>query len=396
MVHCDDGMEYVVDWSSGHADATEEKSLAKARQYLASGTGPSTCVKFGEDNPDGCVGCPHLGKIRSPIVLGRPEPESLVPKTVEDETPTGFKRTETGLYYEEEGRWFRFYDQDLKIERLAFDETLGFQVAVIKHRLPHDGCLEFSIRSSLIHDPKALMTTLSDNHVHVVGQKEKKIMVAYFESYMSKLQRMTKMTMLMNQMGWKTDNEGKPFFVLGQKIFYHDGTIKDASLARHVPSAAKGFRSAGDLNLWAEATKLLDQPGMEPYAFALLCGFAAPLTKFTGFAGALVSMVGDSGIGKTLMLRFNQSIYGFHEDLIMLKDDTRNALISRLGTYGNLPMAIDEVTNQDGLELSEFVYRITQGRDKVRLTKNSEERKVINNWNTLACVSTNSSLIDKL
>jgi uncharacterized protein (DUF927 family) len=204
------------------------------------------------------------------------------------------------------------------------------------------------------------------------------------------------MTMLMNQMGWKTDNEGKPFFVLGQKIFYHDGTIKDASLARHVPSAAKGFRSAGDLNLWAEATKLLDQPGMEPYAFALLCGFAAPLTKFTGFAGALVSMVGDSGIGKTLMLRFNQSIYGFHEDLIMLKDDTRNALISRLGTYGNLPMAIDEVTNQDGLELSEFVYRITQGRDKVRLTKNSEERKVINNWNTLACVSTNSSLIDKL
>jgi hypothetical protein len=59
-------------------------------------------------------------------------------------------------------------------------------------------------------------------------------------------------------------------------------------------------------------------------------------------------------------------------------------------------MTIDEVTNIDGLELSDLVYRITQGRDKARLTKNAEERKNINTWNTLAVVSSNSSLVEKL
>jgi len=118
--------------------------------------------------------------------------------------------------------------------------------------------------------------------------------------------------------------------------------------------------------------------------------------KFTGFDGAMVSMVGESGIGKTLLLRWGLSVFGYHNDLMMLRDDTRNALVSRLGVYGNLPLAVDEITNIDGLELSDLVYRVTQGRDKARLTKNAEERKVINGWNTLALVSTNSSLIDKL
>jgi hypothetical protein len=183
---------------------------------------------------------------------------------------------------------------------------------------------------------------------------------------------------------------------LGRNIFHEDGTREDASLARHVPGAAKGFHSKGDLNKWIKSTELLDAPGMEPYAFALLCGFAAPLMKFTGFDGAMVSMIGDSGIGKTLLLRWVQSIYGKQSDLMMLRDDTRNALVSRLGVYGNLPLTVDEVTNIDGMELSDLVYRITQGRDKARLTKNAEERKNINGWNTLALVSSNSSLIDKL
>jgi hypothetical protein len=255
--------------------------------------------------------------------------------------------------------------------------------------------MEFPIRSSLVHDPKALMICMSDNHVHVIGAKPRKIMVAYMESYISRLQRARSMTQLLNQMGWK-DVNGKTLFVLGKRIFHEDGTIEDASLAKHVPGAARGYHSKGDLNKWVEATELLDQPGMEPYAFALLCGFAAPLMKFTGFDGAMVSMVGDSGIGKTLLLKWVQSIYGYHKDLMMLRDDTRNALVGRLGIYGNMPLTVDEVTNIDGMELSDLVYRITQGRDKARLTKNSEEKKAINSWNTLALVSSNSSLIDKL
>ena len=401
MVFCEDGQEYIHEWSSGNPNYDKAATQAKADQYLSSGAGPSTCSQFGSINPEGCIGCPHNGKIKSPIVLGRPEPIALVEETddgseVEPTTPQGFRRTEDGLHYEEEGRWFRFYDQDLYVDRIAFDESVGHQVAVVKHTLPHDGEMEFSLRSSLIHDPKALLTYFSDNNVHVIGAKEKKTMVAYMESHMAMLQRRQKMTLLTNQMGWKNLDTKEPLFVLGKKLFHADGRIEDASLARNVPTAASGFRSKGDLNKWVDGTKLFNKPGMEAHAFALLCGFAAPVMKFTGFGGAMISMVGESGSGKTLVLRMAQSIYGFHEALMNLRDDTRNMLISRLGVYGNLPMTVDEITNIDGVELSDLVYRVTQGRDKGRLDKNSTEKKVLNQWNTIAMVTTNSSLVDKL
>jgi hypothetical protein len=396
IVHCEDGDEHLQEWSSGHPDYSEAVTAAKAQQYRDSGSGPSTCAKIGSINPDGCIGCPYNSKIKSPIILGIPEPKPLEVVEKKLETLKGFRRSEDGLYYEEDGRWMRFYDCDLYIDRIAYDMSLGYQVAVIKHCLPHEGCLEFMIRSSLIHDQKQLMVALSDNNVHVVGSKEKKIMGFYIEGHMAKLQRQQKMTMLLNQMGWKTDNNGKTLFVLGKKLFYEDGTIEEASLARNVPTAAQGFCSKGDLTKWVLSTEVFNGIGMEPYAFALLCGFGAPLMRFTGFDGALVSLVGDSGVGKTLMLRLAQSIYGNHSELMMLRDDTKNALVSRLGVYGNLPLTVDEVTNIDGQELSDLVYRVTQGRDKARLTKNSEERKNVNAWNTLAMVTTNSALSDKL
>lgn len=400
MVFCADGDDYIQDWSSGHPDYSPQATSDKAQQYLDSGVGPSTCAQFGSINPAGCLGCPSKDKIKSPILLGRPEPvetkTEVLPTGEENTTPKGFRRAEDGLHVEQEGIWRRFYDQDLFVRQMAYDESLGYQVATVRHHLPHEGWLEFTFRSSLIHDSKALMTTFSDNHVHVLGASERKAMVAYVEGWLDQLKRRQRMAQLLNQMGWKLTNKGEHLFVLGNRLFHQDGTIEDANLARNVPTAAQGYKTMGDLNKWVEATEVLDRPGMEPLAFALLCGFAAPLMKFTGFDGAMISMVGSSGIGKTLLLRYIQSIYGSHSELMMLREDTKNALISRLGVYGNLPLTVDEVTNIDGQELSDLVYRVTQGRDKARLTKNSEERKVLNHWNTIAIVSTNASLIDKL
>lgn len=384
------------EWSSGHPDYTADATDAKIAQFRATGTGPTTCAHFGATNPEGCLGCRHIGKIKSPVVLGRPEPEQIEVAEEQMLAPAGFRRAEDGLYADDDGKWVRFYDCDLAPVKLATDASVGYEVTIVRHHLPHEGELEFTYRSSLTNDPKAFMTCLADNSVKVVGVREKKMMVAYMESYTQQLQRNRRMAKLLCQMGWREERGEDPFFVLGSKIFRSDGSVEDAALARNIPAAAEGFRAEGSLSAWRDATKVLGQPHMEPFAFALLCGFGAPLMKFTGFDGAMISMAGESGAGKTLMLRFAQSIFGKHSQLMMLRDDTKNALVSRLGVYGTLPLAIDEITNIDGQELSDLVYRVTQGRDKARLTKNSEEKRVLNTWNTLALVSTNSSLIDKL
>lgn len=382
-------------WSAGHPDYSAAATDAKIAQFRSTGMGPATCAHFGSINPRGCLGCRHSGKIKSPIVLGRPEPKVIETPPAELAAPNGYRRAEDGLYFEEDGRWLKFYDCDLVPIRLAFDASMGVEVTTVRHTLPHEGVMEFTYKSSLVHDPKALLSCFTDNHVKVCGVKEKKVMVAYMESYSQMLQRNRRMSQLLCQMGWREDR-GEPFFVLGRRVIRRDGTVEDAALARNVPASAEGFRKSGTLAAWSDMTTVFNQPGMEPFAFALLCSFGAPLMKFTGFDGALVSMTGESGVGKTLMLRMAQSVYGYHNDLMMLRDDTKNALISRLGVYGTLPLTIDEITNVDGMELSDLVYRITQGRDKARLTKNAEERKVLNSWNTLALVSTNSSLVDRL
>lgn len=397
LVHCESGEEFAHAWSKGHAEYDADETNKKLQQWRDAKVGPTTCANLGSVNPFKCVGCKHNGKIKSPIVLGRPDPEKKDISSDQCEPPIKFRRSKDGLFAEQEGIWVKFYDMDLYPERLAFDESLGYETMTIKHTLPFDGEVICTIRSSLVNDPKLLINALADNHIKVVGVQEKKLMVAYLEAYAAKLQRSRRMSLLLCQMGWKKIRNDDHIFVLGKKIFRSDGTIEDASLAKNVPKAAEAYHSAGSLATWTMATEVLDKPGMEPFAFALLAGgFGAPLMKFTGFDGAMVSLVGGSGAGKTLIMRWIQSVWGHHNDLMMLKDDTKNALVSRLGVYGNLPLTVDEVTNITGLELSELVYRVTQGRDKARLTKNSEERKLLNRWNTLAVTSSNASLVDKL
>jgi len=397
VVHCEDGEAVAQEWSSGHPEYSPEETDRKIAQWLGTGIGPTTCAKFGELNPTGCIGCPSNGKIKSPIVLGKPEPKSL--EVIEEQCPPpdGFRRSQDGLYVDAEGVWVRFYDCDLYVDRLAYDQSLGYEVMTIKHSLPHEGNLECTIRSSMVNDPKALITLLGDNHIKIVGNRDKKLMVNYMEGYQSKLQRMRRMSHYLCQMGWATARDGKEMFVLGKKILHADGTSEEASLAHNVPTAAGGYRTAGELSEWVKATRVLNEPGMEPFAFALLAGgFGAPLMKFTGFDGAAISMVGQSGAGKTLLLMMIQSVWGAHQDLMMTKNDTDLSMIARLGVYNTLPLTIDEVTNMEAMKVSNLLYQITQGRERTRLGRDSKELSNLNRWNTLAVTSSNESLVDKL
>lgn len=392
-----EGEKIIHEWSSGHPDYSVSETDRKIQQHIASGAGPTTCGHIGALCPEQCMGCKSKDKISTPLILGRPEPVAATDVTEEDcDAPEPFIVADDGLYVRDGETHFRFYDRQLIPIKVSFDVSVGCEVTTLKHNLPHGGWHEFSIKTALVHDQKSLLSKLADNHVLVIGKKEKSIMGGYLESYVQRLQRKRAIGKLLGQMGWTISRE-QDAFVLGKKIYYADGSIDVATVANNVPAVTEAYHTKGDLSKWAELTSLLDKPGAEGFAFALMAGgFGAPLMKFTGYEGAMVSLVGKSGIGKTLMTRWIQSVYGEERSLMMLRDDTRNSLISRLGIYGSLPMTIDEITNIDPNELSDLVYRITQGRDKTRLSKDSVERTSAQRWNTIAVVSSNSSLVDKL
>lgn len=397
--HTTEGKDVTIihDWSKGHADYTPEATFAKIQQHVQGNYGPTTCEKFGSDNPGGCVACPYANAVKSPIVLGREAPVSIATEEEEKVAPEGFKRTDGGLQYEDNNAWHRFYPYDLFIENIAYDASLQYEIVTISHRMAFSGDYSnFAVRSSLIHDPKALLMVLADNHVQTTGADSRKQMVSYIDLAMAQMRANRKLASLHSQMGWREDGESKSF-ILGEKLFRKDEDIQTVGFAKNVPDAARAFKTEGSLAAWKATTKFLGLPGMEPFAFAFLAGaFGAPLIKFTGYAGALVALIGDSGIGKTLLGEWVMSVYGDSQKLILLKDDTRNFLVQRLGIYGTLPLYLDEISNIEGQELSDLVYKITQGRDKGRLSRNGGERSIINSWNTIAIASSNHSLQDKL
>lgn len=391
--HSIEGTELIHKWSEGHPDYSFAATEAKIAQWVLP---PSTCAGLSASDPSRCIGCKYKNKVSSPLQLGLPTPVEYNPLNLPS-LPAGFIRTENGIFYQphEDEPIINVYPHEIHPVAIGFDHNLGCETTTIKHFMPHEGWKEFTIKSSIVHDPKVCITELHNNHVQVLGVREKKALVMYVEGFMEKLKREGKMSHLVSQMGW-IDNKDEPQFALGPNIISSAGS-QYAGFSKSAPDLARFMVPVGDIQKWIGATAILGEPGMEPLAFALLCGaFGAPLLKFTGLAGALISMVGPSGAGKSLIGYWAMSAYGHPDKLALMNRDTSNFLVSRLGFYGNLPLFLDEVTNIDGMELSDMVYRITQGRDKGRLDRNAREKAIINSWQTLVISSSNTSLIDKL
>ncbi len=68
LAHCADGEQLAQEWSSGHPEYSAQATTAKLKQ-ARDASGSTTCKRFKDINPAGCVGCPFTGT--SPIQLGR-------------------------------------------------------------------------------------------------------------------------------------------------------------------------------------------------------------------------------------------------------------------------------------------------------------------------------------
>ncbi len=388
--------EIIHEWSNGYDGYSVEETDRKIEQAKERQTGPTTCYKFGEVNPEHCIGCKYASNLVSPIKLGWDKQEAAVDDQGEIKwAPRKFVRNGTGIWYNgspEEGGRVHVYLWDIYPIRVGFDSSVGYETMTMHAEDPINGHREFTVDGHAMQDQKAFLIALNKNSVSFVGGNAKKEFMAYMENYIQRLRAEQKLETLLSQMGWRDKD-----FIWGSQVFKQGHEPESIGLASNVPEWVKAFHSKGDPKEWIEATTLFQSEEMIPYSFAFLAGaFGAPLMKFTGYAGAMVALTGKSGLGKSLILHWIESTYGDPVKLFGLRDDTANTVIARLGVLGSLPFVMDEVSNIDPLDLSNIVYRITQGRDKGRLDRNAREKTNLNYWNTLAVVSSNHSMVEKL
>lgn len=391
-------------WSQGHPEYDEAKTLAKLRQWKENTTGPATCERMRMENPKGCNGCIFKDKIKTPVQLGRAFSEVQVdaaapdPISNEIKLPKPFKRTASGIKLTLEDTDIDVCPFDIYPVGYGKDEALGYETVRYQWNRPHHGWVPLVFRQALLtQGHKDFATTMADNGIVLANAKQTELFQMMVRSYMDNLRQQRALSNLYATMGWKEDDK---IFVLGDTVIKHDenGVVVEESTSL-AASAAKTtssfFDTSGSLAVWAGGTKILELANMTQHMFALNMGFAAPLFTFTGLKGLTVSLYGPTGGGKTLIQYWIQSIYGDPERLHFAAKFTQNTLFSRLALYGNLPMTIDEATMFKDTEVGDFLYWVSQGRDKARLNRNADEREA-RTWATPVIVSTNVSMASKL
>jgi hypothetical protein len=374
--------------------------------------GPHACAEFEKNNPGGCDGCPHKGKIKSPILLGKEVQEA----TEEDNTvvvepeeegeeqatykipkyPDPYFRGKSGGVYrkatEEEGDPVRVYENDLYVVKSMKDPMLG-HVVVMKLHLPKDGVSEFVIPNIHITDKGELRKALSSHGV-VCGTKAFNFLMDYILLSIKELQFKRKAEQMRMQFGW-ADLDSK--FIVGDREITRDGVFHSppSSITANIASF---LQPEGDFEKWKEVFELYGRPGLEPHAFATLTAFGSPLLKFLGQNGAIINVIhSSSGTGKTTILHMCNSVWGHPARMCAMWDDTLNAKFMRLGVMNNLPFTVDEITNTAPADFSTLAYGMSQGRGKDRVKASSNELRLnLTSWQSISLCSSNAAFYEKM
>jgi len=215
----------------------------------------------------------------------------------------------------------------------------------------------------------------------------------YMTKYIKEIQRLVKTVQKYSQLGWHEDGD---IFILPTETLLKDGTKEDSGVDKSLVHSVGSFRKKGTLEEWKKIIDAYSLPGYEPYAFGHLSGYGSLLFRFTDYEGAIVSVVGGSGSGKSTVLKTINSIFGHPVEPMLIQSDTNLARMNRLGVFNSICVTYDEITNIREEDLSDWCYSITQGRGKHRLNQNAEAKENTTTWQMILVSSSNEPLMGKL
>lgn len=405
---CKDSDKAIHAVSYKHPEYTQQSTEEK----VALIQGPYNCQTFWKDNPTGCDGCPNRGKITNPISLGRGEVEVA---TAEDNVVRDMKAPEVvytipefpfpyvrgkhgGVYVKSEDKDgnpkdMLVYENDFYLVNTVDDPLEGMS-ALFRLHLPQDGVKEFLVPMKEMIAKDTFGKRVAEQGMGTIG-KQMEALMHYANTSVKSYQKTKRADKSRLQFGWVDSYSA---FVVGDRQITATG-IKYSPPSSVTLGLVNFFRQAGSLEEWKKVASFYNQPGMELNMFALFFGFSSPLVPFCGETrGGILNLYSDeSGTGKTTMLRMINSIFGHPEDLMLIKSDTMNSRISRIGTMQNITPTIDEITNEPPEVTSDFLYDFLQARGKNRL-KHSHNIERINatTWKTNCAVTANSPIEDKL
>jgi hypothetical protein len=428
--------------SSGHATYTPEGLDAKWEQVVAQDYEPATCERFAQLGMPECQTCPLRLTMKAPCVLGRAAPpvDADPPLAVQPPAaplappppliPTAALQTATvqGIFSITPGvakidiidgaltaslsiqngipcvvttepgpdgqlvrKTRRIGIYALVAAERMLDEDGDQSLTLLTFNRHTDGYRRVEFSHADLTDARALNRTLHASGVYLSANDAKLFQEKFMPQFLGQLQQIKQANAIAGRCGWSTDFKR---FVLGTRVFDASG---DAVIRpTGAPEEMEAYHTAGDHLLWRQAFDMVLAGGADRQA-VLALGIAGPLMAFTGVDGVLLNAYSpETGVGKSTLCDALLSIWGAPNKLRKDYRDTPAATFKLAAVSGNMPLVIDEFTNVDGKELSNYVYTLTQGRERHRLDSASTLRKNANRWCLPAIATSNNSVHDKL
>lgn len=414
----------------------EDRTQEKLNWFIDHDIGPFFCDTFRAECPNLCENCPYQGTINSPIKLTesyeeiepprfnidlgvveqpvseKPKREPPKKKVREDNTapelnvelestgseipnpPYPYKRTAQGLVTVDNDREQVFFRGDMFPLMNRFIETIdGERQTTVKFMLRIGFAGEYqeiSFPMSNWYAQDRIKQKLGAAGISI-SEKNMQTLIAYMRKYIDEISDKMKDIRQLQHFGWDDENN----FLLGDKLIGGGGmvTIQPHATIKHY---TRYFEQRGSLDEWKRLMDRLGQLNATAQQICVLSGFGSTLMQFTNYNGIWLHLVTKPGYGKTTTQEMMNGIWGKPQDLLLNAKDTLNAIEERFGRWGNISVAIDEVSNLDPMVASELLLGVTQGRTKQRLDTNMRER--VNNltWKLMVLSSGNFSLIDRI
>lgn len=415
VAYCEDAERYGNEWNQrkNHDPYTPEEIKAKFDQ-LRSLSGATTCAHFHSLNPAPCKACPHFGEIKSPISLGRAvqlengqvreAPESSFFNVTNDTLPQiphdFYWRADQALIFKSgdgvggqtELPVSRF---PIYLDGVQTGEVKGEYSLVFRQKLPAAGWITLSISAKTFFGANGL-AEMADRGANIHEPK-------YFHKFVREsidMQHLTgKSNVRYDQFGWKHDDTA----------FLYGLTLYNGKQVQNVPGNDElqirckqdwvGPCRNGSFEIWRDTVNRLFATNHEPHSVALLASFAAPLMPFQtrDEGGGILHLVStESATGKSIALSAAASVWGRREGLSLINDDTRVSKALTLAALGNLPVIYDELSMRDPEALRNFVLTFTNGRDRMRGTRDGHIAHNAATWQNIMIAASNTSVIDLL
>jgi hypothetical protein len=392
-----------------HPDFDLDENLKKLENW--NGTGPSTCDSFKRLNPKGCEGCPH--NVKSPAQLsytnqslvelpGMDVPTKLeLPRGYIERNGSVFKEVKTksettdanGVTAAVENTELdlvspylmhitgAFYDHESK--RAAFKLLINYPITGWDEQ-EH----EITVLSNTGRDFSAF---LLNRQVYIKHQVAQEKIRGFLMDYLTLVQKMSPTGLDFIAFGWQPDGS----FLCGEKVIGSPTGNTERRLRGPAGRYVDIIKPHGDRAVWIQGMQLLNKPGTQTIRSAILLATAGILGPVAGNASMVLSIYStETTTGKSLALIAVNSLIGSPKELFMNKNDTANALFKVRGVLNNLPCTIDELTSANDQDMVNLAYDLSQGREKLAMTKDRELREPVK-WDGPTLITTNISLHQK-